>query len=181
MASKLLRTCSMQGIADSSSMWFTVRKLGKTLGEGPELRIKRERDTQSIDSQHLVKCRSLPSSLLLLSRAFTVTQPLSKDPHKESAELEGLKDTLSSLPREVIDEIAMARPADGCAAPLVTTSCVLGGTCPRACSCLSDRSRSKLGELVTSASVLRSLQIARLLLLCAPASQKRAQPDVRSI
>ncbi len=49
-------------------------------------------------------CRSLPSSLLLLSRAFTVTQPLAKS--KE--EYESLKDTLSSLPKEVVDEIAMA-------------------------------------------------------------------------
>lgn len=55
--------------------------------------------------------RSLPSSLLLLSRAFTVTQPMAKD--KETAELESLKDTLGALPRDVIDEIAMARPADG--------------------------------------------------------------------
>lgn len=64
-------------------------------------------------------CRSLPSSLLLLSRAFTVTQPLSKD--KESTELESLKDTLSSMPREVIDEIAMARPADGYGASSTAT------------------------------------------------------------
>lgn len=56
-------------------------------------------------------CRALPSSLLLLSRAFTVTQPLGKG--KDESEYESLKDTLSSLPKEVIDEIAMSSPADG--------------------------------------------------------------------
>ncbi len=56
-------------------------------------------------------CRALPSSLLLLSRAFTVTQPLSKG--KGESEYDSLKDTLSSLPKEVIDEIALSSPADG--------------------------------------------------------------------
>lgn len=55
--------------------------------------------------------RALPSSLLLLSRAFTVTQPLSKG--KGESEYDSLKDTLSSLPKEVVDEIAMSSPADG--------------------------------------------------------------------
>lgn len=60
----------------------------------------------------LLECRALPSSLLLLSRAFTVTQPLSKGKGDES-EYESLKDTLSALPKEVVDEIAMSSPADG--------------------------------------------------------------------
>ena len=30
-----------------------------------------------------------------------------------SGDYDSLKDTLSSLPREVVDEIALARPADG--------------------------------------------------------------------
>ena len=53
----------------------------------------------------------MPSSLLLLSRAFTVTQPLGKG--KGEAEYDSLKDTLSALPKEVIDEIALSSPADG--------------------------------------------------------------------
>ena len=61
---------------------------------------------------HVCQCRALPSSLLLLSRAFTVTQPLAKA-KGEDTEYESLKDTLSSLPKEVVDEIAMASPADG--------------------------------------------------------------------
>ena len=40
-----------------------------------------------------------------------MTQPLAKA--KEGAEYDSLKDTLSSLPREVVDEIALASPADG--------------------------------------------------------------------
>ena len=77
-------------------------------------------------------CRSLPSSLLLLSRAFTVTQPLSGT--KDG--FEGLKDTLSSLPKEVIDEIAMQRPADGYFSYL-TCLFVREGSC-KAFACRTD-------------------------------------------
>lgn len=44
-------------------------------------------------------CRALPSSLLLLSRAFTVTQPLESP--SEDAPFESLKETISSLPNKV--------------------------------------------------------------------------------
>ncbi|KAL3144484.1 hypothetical protein ABBQ32_004224 [Trebouxia sp. C0010 RCD-2024] len=50
--------------------------------------------------------RALPSSLLLLSRAFTMTQPLAA-PKKAGAEYEQLKDTISSLPSKVITEASM--------------------------------------------------------------------------
>lgn len=43
--------------------------------------------------------RALPSSLLLLSRAFTVTQPLESP--SEDAPFESLKETISSLPNKV--------------------------------------------------------------------------------
>ena len=44
-------------------------------------------------------CRALPSSLLLLSRAFTVTQPLESP--SEDAPFDSLKETISSLPNKV--------------------------------------------------------------------------------
>ena len=47
-----------------------------------------------------------------------MTQPLAKA--KEGAEYDSLKDTLSSLPKEVVDEIALASPADGYVLPLVS-------------------------------------------------------------
>lgn len=53
-----------------------------------------------------IACRALPSSLLLLSRAFTMTQPLAA-PKKAGAEYEQLKDTISSLPSKVITEASM--------------------------------------------------------------------------
>lgn len=52
--------------------------------------------------------RALPSSLLLLSRAFTVTAEAPEAP------LEGLKETLGVLPNKVIQEISLETPA-GCA------------------------------------------------------------------
>ena len=54
----------------------------------------------------VILCRALPSSLLLLSRAFTMTQPLAA-PKKAGAEYEQLKDTISSLPSKVITEASM--------------------------------------------------------------------------
>lgn len=50
--------------------------------------------------------RALPSSLLLLSRAFTMTQPLSAE-KKASAEYDQLKETISSLPSKVITEASL--------------------------------------------------------------------------
>ena len=57
-------------------------------------------------TQRLVLCRALPSSLLLLSRAFTMTQPLSAE-KKASAEYDQLKETISSLPSKVITEASL--------------------------------------------------------------------------
>ncbi|CAL8464272.1 g3807 [Coccomyxa elongata] len=54
--------------------------------------------------------RALPSSLLLLSRAFTVTQPLESP--REDAPYESLKETISSLPNKVIAEVTLDRDGD---------------------------------------------------------------------
>ena len=53
----------------------------------------------------------VPSSLLLLSRAFTVTAPLAPSPSGQ--EYDSLKDTLSALPEKVIAEVSMETHADG--------------------------------------------------------------------
>ncbi|KAK9786798.1 hypothetical protein WJX73_003279 [Symbiochloris irregularis] len=55
--------------------------------------------------------RALPSSLLLLSRAFTVTAPLAPSP--QGREYDSLKDTLSSLPEKVIAEVSMETHTEG--------------------------------------------------------------------
>ncbi len=55
-------------------------------------------------------CRALPSSLLLLSRAFTVTLPV----RGEANELDNLKDAIGALPNKVINEVGMeATAVDG--------------------------------------------------------------------
>ncbi len=51
------------------------------------------------DASSECMCRALPSSLLLLSRAFTVTQPLESP--SEDAPFDSLKETISSLPNKV--------------------------------------------------------------------------------
>lgn len=55
--------------------------------------------------------RMLPSSLLLLSRAFTVTQqpgPGRPAPAEgPAAELDSLKSTLGTLNKEVLDEVGL--------------------------------------------------------------------------
>lgn len=58
--------------------------------------------------------RALPSSLLLLSRAWLATQPIeaaaaegARNPH-----LERLKETLSSLPDEVIEDVGLEACSD---------------------------------------------------------------------
>ena len=55
----------------------------------------------------LVFLRALPSSLLLLSRTFTVTLPIVDMEKKEALELERLKNTLSTLPENVTEDVAM--------------------------------------------------------------------------
>ncbi|KAK9807532.1 hypothetical protein WJX72_001831 [[Myrmecia] bisecta] len=55
--------------------------------------------------------RALPSSLLLLSRAFTVTQPMVEKPR--DADLQNLRETMSALPNKVIAEISMEATAKG--------------------------------------------------------------------
>lgn len=56
-----------------------------------------------------IVCRALPSSLLLLSRAFTVTQPIEV---QKAAEYDSLKDALSSLPNKAIAEASMEAKVD---------------------------------------------------------------------
>jgi hypothetical protein len=53
--------------------------------------------------------RKLPSSLLLLSRAFTLTQQLGQPAAAEgpAAELDSLKSTLGTLNKEVLDEVGL--------------------------------------------------------------------------
>ncbi len=57
--------------------------------------------------------RALPSSLLLLSRAFTVTQPFQTP--KPTAAYDSLKETLGALPNKARPRPPAARP--GAAAP----------------------------------------------------------------
>lgn len=49
--------------------------------------------------------RSLPSSLLLLSRAFTVTQPLGRGPR--AVDVRSLRETLSTLPDEAVEDVEL--------------------------------------------------------------------------
>ncbi|CAD7704609.1 unnamed protein product [Ostreobium quekettii] len=51
--------------------------------------------------------RALPSSLLLLSRTFTVTLPIVGMEKKKAVELESFKNTLSTLPDFVTEDVAM--------------------------------------------------------------------------
>lgn len=64
--------------------------------------------------------RALPSSLLLLSRAFTVTQPGVVPMPRKDEHLDKLRETLSSLPDEVIEDVGLEVCADGYAAPAAT-------------------------------------------------------------
>ena len=59
--------------------------------------------------------RALPSSLLLLSRAFTVTAPVAGRPAEADLQMESLKDTLGALNREVVDEVGFEVGDIGCA------------------------------------------------------------------
>ena len=65
----------------------------------------------------------MPSSLLLLSRAFTVTEPLAGRACKEDVHMESLKDTLGALNQEVLVEVSLEVGDIGCAAA-APTSCV---------------------------------------------------------
>jgi hypothetical protein len=60
--------------------------------------------------------RALPSSLLLLSRAFTVTQPVAGRPAEVDLQMESLKDTLGALNKEVVEEVGYEVGDIGCAA-----------------------------------------------------------------
>ncbi|KAL6778434.1 MDM38 [Auxenochlorella protothecoides x Auxenochlorella symbiontica] len=55
--------------------------------------------------------RSLPSSLLLLSRAFTVTSPLSGG--RRGVDEDMLRSTLGSLPDEVVEDVELFATRDG--------------------------------------------------------------------
>lgn len=57
----------------------------------------------------------MPSSLLLLSRAFTMTQPLGARPEVADEHMEGLKDTLGALNKEVLEEVGLEVGDLGCA------------------------------------------------------------------
>ncbi|KAL4423518.1 hypothetical protein ABPG77_003651 [Micractinium sp. CCAP 211/92] len=54
--------------------------------------------------------KSLPSSLLLLSRAFTVTQPLGRGPR--AVDVHSLRETLSTLPDEAVEDVELFATAD---------------------------------------------------------------------
>ena len=60
--------------------------------------------------------RALPSSLLLLSRAFTVTQPVAGRPAEVDLQMESLKDTLGALNKEVVEEVGYEVGDIGCVA-----------------------------------------------------------------
>lgn len=53
--------------------------------------------------------RKLPSSLLLLSRAFTVTQPIKE---RRKTDLSTLAQTLSTLPDDAVEEVQLEVLAD---------------------------------------------------------------------
>ena len=55
-------------------------------------------------------CRSLPSSLLLLSRAFTVTQPLGRGPR--AVDVASLRETLSTLSDEAVEDVELFATAE---------------------------------------------------------------------
>lgn len=59
-------------------------------------------------------CRALPSSLLLLSRAFTMTQPQGARAAVVDEHMEGLKDTLGALNKEVLEEVGYEVGDLGC-------------------------------------------------------------------
>ncbi|KAL4859684.1 Mitochondrial proton/calcium exchanger protein [Chlorella vulgaris] len=54
--------------------------------------------------------KHLPSSLLLLSRAFTVTQPLGRGPR--AVDVSSLRETLSTLPDEAVEDVELFATSD---------------------------------------------------------------------
>ena len=54
--------------------------------------------------------RSLPSSLLLLSRAFTVTAPICKP---AALDVSSIRETLSTLPDEAVEDVELFATSDG--------------------------------------------------------------------
>jgi len=54
--------------------------------------------------------RSLPSSLLLLSRAFTVTTPIGQP---SSVDVSSIRETLSTMPEEVVEDVELFATTDG--------------------------------------------------------------------
>jgi LETM1 and EF-hand domain-containing protein 1 len=54
--------------------------------------------------------RSLPSSLLLLSRAFTVTAPIGKP---AALDVSSIRETLSTLPDEAVEDVELFATSDG--------------------------------------------------------------------
>lgn len=57
--------------------------------------------------------RGLPSSLLLLSRAFTITSPFKEPENKRNEQYEAVRETLSTLPAEVVEDVTMELEGDG--------------------------------------------------------------------
>ena len=54
--------------------------------------------------------KSLPSSLLLLSRAFTVTTPIGQP---STVDVTSLRETLSTMPEEVVEDVELFATSDG--------------------------------------------------------------------
>ncbi|CAD7705180.1 unnamed protein product [Ostreobium quekettii] len=80
-----------------------ARGMRAPYGEGAREFMK----TQMEDWLELSLDRALPSSLLLLSRTFTVTLPIVDMEKKKALELESFKNTLSTLPEFVTEDVAM--------------------------------------------------------------------------
>lgn len=49
--------------------------------------------------------RGMPSSLLLLSRAFTITAATRDEEEKQKQQIDSIKQTLSTLPDEAIEDV----------------------------------------------------------------------------
>ena len=60
----------------------------------------------------MAACRALPSSLLLLSRAFMVSLPQKDADKGADKDMDQLKEALSSLPDKVIAEASLEKLTD---------------------------------------------------------------------
>lgn len=67
--------------------------------------------------------RSLPSSLLLLSRAFTVTSPIGKP---AAVDVSSIRETLSTMPDEAVEDVELFATSDGYVIVLVCLFVCIG-------------------------------------------------------